>query len=179
MKLPSLIIGKKQIILGCMTLMLAMAIYLNYSMSEIPQELMPTNVYGADMMNYGDVAYANTDAGQDDFFAQARIDKMNSRGEAIDTLEAIFGGGDLTQEDKAVISENAVALSKLVETEAKVENLIKASGFEDCVVYLDGNSANIVVKSEDLVASQAAQIKDILLNEISVENEKIRIIPTK
>ena len=53
---------------------------------------------------------------------------------------------------------------------------IKAAGFEDCVVYLDGDTANIVVKSpEGLIDSEAAQIKDILLGEVDVANENIRI----
>ncbi|MFA5658122.1 MAG: SpoIIIAH-like family protein, partial [Oscillospiraceae bacterium] len=109
-------------------------------------------------------------------FAQARIDRMNARDEAVETLQTIMNGGDATEDEKAVIAEKALALSKLVEAESKVESLIKAAGFDDCVVYLDGESANIVVKcSEALIPSQAAQIKDILLNEIAIENEKIRI----
>ncbi len=179
MKIPTLIIGKKQIILACLTLMLAIAVYLNYTLSIPPEELQPTSVYEGNGLNYGDVIYVNSQVGEDDFFAQARIDKTASRDEAIETLEAIFSGGDLTDENKAVLTENALALSELIETETTVENLIKAAGYEDCIVYLDGESASIVVKSEDLVASQAAQIKDILLKEISVENEKIRIIPSK
>ena len=65
-----------------------------------------------------------------------------------------------------------------METENKIESLVKAAGFKDCVVYLDGNNANIVVKTgnkDGLMASEAAKIKDILLSEVSVANENIRI----
>lgn len=34
MKKPSLILGKKQIILSCLTLMLAIAVYVNYALSD-------------------------------------------------------------------------------------------------------------------------------------------------
>lgn len=178
MNRPNFGIGKKQIILACLTLMLGIAIYFNYALSKPPTELKATDVYTGTGLNYGDVAYVNADT-QDDYFAQARIDKMTSRDEAIETLQTIFNGGDLTDTDKAVVAENAVKLSELVESETKVENLIKAAGFEDCVVYLDGESANIVVKSEGLLASQVVQIKDILLNEVQVDNEKIRILESK
>lgn len=178
MSRSSLKIGKKQIILACLTLMLGIAIYVNYALSQPPEELQPTDLYTGAGLNYGDVAYVNSDT-QDDYFAQARLDKMTSRDEAIETLQTIFNGGDLTENDKAVVAEKAVKLSKLVETETKVENLIKAAGFEDCVVYLDGESANIVVKSDGLLASQVVQIKDILLNEIQVDNDKIRILESK
>ena len=87
-----------------------------------------------------------------------------------------MNGGDATEEEKSVASETAASVTSLIETESKVEDLIKAQGFDDCVVYLDGKTANIVVKSAGLDASQAAQIKDILLSEVNVANENIRIV---
>ena len=63
----------------------------------------------------------------------------------------------------------------IIYSENTIESLVKAAGFEDCVCYLDGESASIVVKTEGLVPSQCAQIKDILLSEVSVDNENIRI----
>ena len=57
--------------------------------------------------------------------------------------------------------------------------MIKATGFEDCVVYLDDDNASIVVKSSGLTPAQAAQIKDILLSEVEVLNENIRIFEVK
>lgn len=178
MKKPNLVIGKKQIVLACLTLMLGIAIYVNYALSAPPAELTPTSVYDGAGLNYGDVAFVSAGT-SDDFFAQARLDKMTSRDKAIETLQSIFGGGDITEDEKSVITQNAVSLSQLVESEGIIENLIKAAGFEDCVVYLDGESAKIVVKSDGLVASQVAQIKDILLSEVAVENENIRIFDKK
>ena len=70
-------------------------------------------------------------------------------------------------------------MSKLVEQENTVESLIKAVGFEDCVVYLDGTNASILVKSEGLLPSQAAQIYEILLSQVTIERENIRILDVK
>ena len=134
MKKPSLIIGKKQIALAGLTLLL------------------------------------------EDYFAKARIDRMTSRDKAVETLQTIMTGGDASNEEKSVASKQAATVSSSIESESKIENLIKAAGFEDCVVYLDGETANIVVKApQGLIASEAAQIKDILLGEVDVANENIRI----
>ena len=73
----------------------------------------------------------------------------------------VLGGGDITGEEIAAYTEDAVALSSLIESETVIEDLVKASGFEDCVVYLDGENASIVVKSDGLTPAQAAQIKEI------------------
>lgn len=173
MKKPNVIIGKKQIILASLTLILGIAIYVNYVMSQTGSEIKATGKVDGVSVNYGESQLVNTEA--EDFFAQARIDRMNSRDEAIETLKTIMTGGDSTEEEQAVATEKAASISALIESENVVESLIKAAGFEECVVYLDGENASIVVKSDGLAPSQAAQIKDILLSEVSVKNENIRI----
>lgn len=178
MKKPNFIIGKKQIILACLTLILGIAIYVNYLLSGVPDKLKPTDVIKGAGANYNDVVFVNGQS-SDDYFAQARIDRMTARDEAVATLQSVYNGGDLTQEEKTVLSEKAVNLSKLVESEKTVENLIKAAGFKDCVVYLDGKNASIVVKSDGLLPSQAAQIYDILLSQVTLERENIRILDVK
>lgn len=175
MKKPTLIIGKKQLVLAGMTLLLGAAVYLNYATAS-GGGIKTTKVIDSKTVNYGEAELVNSQNTGNDYFAQARIDRMKSRGEAVETLKAIMNGGDATEEEKSVASETAASVTSLIETESKVEDLIKAQGFDDCVVYLDGKTANIVVKSAGLDASQAAQIKDILLSEVNVANENIRIV---
>ena len=176
-------INKKHIILAGLTLLLGIAVYANYRLST---EKIPTTevMEGVDMSDtYGEVQYVNGTSldsySSEDYFAQARLDKLSARDEAVETLKMVLEGQDITDEELATYTENAVNLSSLIESETTVENLILACGYEDCVVYLDGENASVVVKSDGLSASQAAEIKDILLNETSVENENIRIFEVK
>ena len=74
---------------------------------------------------------------------------------------------------------DAVEVSKLIESEGTIESLVKAQGFEDCVAYLDGESAKVVVKTEGLDKAQAAAIKDIILGETEISSENIRIFEVK
>ena len=179
MKKPNLIIRKNHIILACLTLILGIAIYLSYAFTQTGNDLAATDVLNSDSgTNYGDAEFVNADE-SDDYFAQARLDKISKRDEVVQTLQTMLSGGDITDEEKAVLTQDAVNVSKLIESEGIVENLVKAQGFDDCVVYLDGTSANIVVKSEGLVPSEAAQIKDILLSQVSVSAENIKIFEVK
>ena len=191
MRKPNLIIGKKQIILASLTLILGIAVYMNYVFSEVESELAADAEISAEskQVNYGDAAFVNADetskmlsevdADSTDYFSQARLSRMTSRDDAVQTLSAILGGGDLSEEENAAYTMEAVNLSQLSESESKIESLIKAQGFSDCVVYLDGETASIVVKSEGLAAEEAAQIKDILLSEVTIPAENIRIFEVK
>jgi len=178
MKKPTLIIGKKHIILACLTLVLGVAVYVNYVFAQTDIRLEPTLTDADEVANYGEAEYVSTDE-TDSYFAQARIERTKKRDEANVALQTMLGGGDLTEEEILAMKQDAIEASKLVESESVIENLIKAQGFSDCVVYLDGESANIVVKSDGLVPSEAAQIKNILLGEVSVPTENITIFEVK
>lgn len=185
MRKPNLIIGKKHIILACLTLILGVAVYMNYAFASVEDDITAEKTMSGtfsdgsvEAANYGDAAFVSA-SGESDYFAQVRLARMTSRDEAVETLSAILGGGDLSDEENAVYTGEAVTLSKLSESENTIESLIKAQGFEDCVVYLNGAMANVVVKSEGLVPAEAAQIKDILLTEVTIPAENIRIFEVK
>lgn len=172
----SVIIGKKQIMLAGMTLVLGTAIYVNYAMSS-SGGIKATEKVESKSIHYGDAQLVQAEEeSSDDYFAKARMERTTSRDKAVETLQTIISGGDSTPEEQEAATEEAAAMTGLIEKESKVENLIKAAGFSDCVVYLDGENANIVVQTQDgLIQTEAAQIKDILLSEVSVPAENIRI----
>lgn len=213
MKKPSLIIGKKQIILSCLTLMLVIAIYVNYALSDTDLE---TAELVQDEITYGDTAFVDAqvtedsdgdsvdaaavvdkgvDTGTDttevtedeiaeevesaesaeDYFAQARLNRTQSRDESVATLQSILGGGDQTENELVTDAIAAVEMSKLIESESTIESLIKAMGYTDCIVYLDSDSAKVVVQTDGLDTAQAAAIKDVILGEVLIPTENIRI----
>ncbi|MDE5917000.1 MAG: SpoIIIAH-like family protein [Oscillospiraceae bacterium] len=207
MKKPSLIIGKKHIILTCLTLMLGIAVYVNYAVTDSGAKLKKADnsisVSGnikdvnakkaddsksaddkdskdveAEAENYGESTFVSGE-NTEDFFAQARLEKMENRDEAVQTLQAIMGGGDITNDEMVTNALEAVEVSKLIESEGNIESLIKAQGIQECVVYLDGESAKVVVKTEGLDKAQAAAIKDIILGEVTIPAENIRIFEVK
>ena len=183
MKKPSVIIGKKQIIMSCLTLMLAVAVYINYATSpnvKYDDKTVSSNSE-SDTVKYGETEFVSAGAETDsaDYFAQARLDRMNDRDTAVQTLQTMIGGGDVSEDEMVVNAIDAVQVSKLIESEGTIESLIKSQGFRDCVAYLDGQSAKVVVKTEGLDKAQAASIKEIILGETDIDAENIRIFEVK
>ena len=78
-----------------------------------------------------------------------------------------------------MIAEDVRQVSGYIETETKVENLLKAQGFSDALCYLSDSSANVIVKTSGLDNAQAAQIKATLLGEIAIPTENITIVEIK
>ncbi len=203
----NMIIGKKQIILAGLTLILGVGIYINYlaasSGVDVDAETDSTakiteNAGEAEKtVNYGDLAFVSSSDSEKDsgvnadsvpaaeisdsneYFAQARLDRQESRDEALEILQSMYLGGDSTSGELAVIAQDTVSLSSYVEKESKIENLLKAQGFADVLCYLTDTAANIIVKTDGLDKAQAAQIKNALLGEVTIPAENITIVEIK
>lgn len=187
MKKPSFIIGKKQIILSGMTLILGVSIYMNYMFTDSQKILGQTKTVSGKSINYsvdsqaGDAVDVNavpTGSQDENYFSQARLDRMTSRDEAVQTLQTIFGGGDTTKDEQNVAKQTAEQLSQNIELEAEIETLIKACGYKDCIVYLGEDKANIVVQSgnaDGLLASDVATITQVLLQKVDIPKENISV----
>lgn len=176
------LIGKKQIILSALVVILGGAIYVNYLYADkdagfpITQSVSTTAENTEESKNYGDAQLVNgTVESNSDYFTQASLEKSKTMDEAIQTAQAVLEKVNVTEEEKTQATAKMMELTQQIEDEGKIENLIKSKGFEECVVYLDNQSANVVVKTEGLTVEQAAQIKNIILSEKDVESENISI----
>lgn len=192
----NLILGKKHLVAAGLALVLAVGLYANFAIgSNVSSKSTSGDNYGDTRLVSNEnentskssdkkdsdivTASANTEKVTDsseEYFAKARIDKQASREEAKETLKSIYGGGDMTKDELAVVAQDAQQLTDLMEAENKIETTLKAQGFEDVLCYLSDNSANIIVKSQGLDTAQAAQIKSALLAEVEVAGENITIV---
>ena len=184
----NLIIGRKQIMIAGLAVLLGAAVYVNVLYSG-SQQVKTSEKQETEAASYGEVRFVGarqddkavtvsaTDS--DDYFVQARLDKQRSRDESIEVLKTFCYGGDSTNDELAVIAEDVKEVSGYIETETKVENLLKAQGFSDALCYLTGNTANVIVRTTGLDTAQAAQIKSTLLGEIAVPAENITIVEIK
>ena len=69
-------------------------------------------------------------------------------------------------------------MAKINETRNSImiaENLIKAKGLQDIVIFANSNSVSVIVKAEKLEPEQIAQIQNIVSRELEVSAEIISI----
>ncbi|MCI8649280.1 MAG: SpoIIIAH-like family protein [Anaerotruncus sp.] len=177
----NMIIGKKQIILASLVVGLGLAVYVNYQFAQTDNLLTTTSTVEQDK-NYGDAKLVDANDPTVDsvdgeaYFAEAKVTRQRSRDEAVETLKNMMADADVDANIKAEMALKASEVAQSIETEGKIENLIKAKGFKDCMVYCDTEGVDVVVKTDGLQADQVAQMKDIILKETSVPVENISIV---
>ena len=111
-----------------------------------------------------------------DFFAQARLDREAGRSRSIETYNAVLENENSDEAAKASAQQGVLELAQNTETETAVENLLRARGFEDAVCYINGDMANVVVKTQMLDSEGAAQISEIVSAQSGIAQEKIKIM---
>lgn len=174
----NMLIGKKQIVLSALVLALGIAVYLNWEYSKVGDEFTLTNQLDGQVEQVdGDI---DVESYGEAYFAEAKLSRSKSRDEAVETLSTMLADADLTGDQKAELALEAAALAKSIETEGKIENLIKAKGFTECMVYYDTDKVDIVVKAVDgLQDDQVSQMQEVILSEVEIPSENIRIIEVK
>ncbi len=179
MKKPHLhlIVGKRQILLTSLVLCLSFAVYLSWVYADAGLALPVTRAL--EEKHYGDAQLVgNPDGagGAEAYFAEAKVTRQKTRDEAVATLQSLIESESVSADQRTELALRAAAIADAIEAEGKIETLIRAKGFSECMVYCDADRVDVVVHTEGLAANEVAQMKDIILSETSVPNENISII---
>lgn len=113
------------------------------------------------------------------YFQTYRSDRESTRDQEMLYYDAIIASESSTAEAIATAESAKLALIEQMEQELVVEGLIKAKGFEDCVVTISDSDVNAVVKSGDLTETEVAQIVEIIQSQLNTSLENIKIIPVE
>ena len=125
-----------------------------------------------------DTGAADTDvsANEDAYFSGVQVSRQRTRDEAIEVLQSVVDNASSTETAKNEALAEINKLATIMATEANIETLIVAKGFEDCVAVISGEDASIVVKSEGLSVAQISQINEIVYSEAGILPVNITII---
>lgn len=192
---------KNGAVIAVITLLLCVAVYLNWSYSReqsvdvgfgeaalSDQELQTVSDaerFAENQWNMNTESVSNdTDAQntQDDvlseYFAQTRLERQQSRDEAMNLLQTTIDNDSASAEARADAEAAVAVLAARTVSESRIESLVVAKGFVECVAIMDDDTINVVVqpKQAGLIGTDVAKIKDIVLAETGYTADKIRVI---
>lgn len=175
----NVLIGKRQLILAGLVVVLGVAVYLNWEFSQKDLKLETDGTQSE--KNYGETRPAEVKVTETDssYFAQARLNRQKKRDEALDSVQTMLDDNALSEAQKATLTTKAAQMAELARCESSIEELVKAKGFTECVAFVDEDSASVVVDSSGLTDTQAAQIFAIVVEKTKINSENINIVEVK
>ena len=109
--------------------------------------------------------------------AQAKVTREQVRAKSKEDLLSIIDNENLSDEQKQTAVNQMVQMTDLAEKETAAETLLASKGFDEAVVSLAADSADVVVNAADLSEANRAQIEDIITRKTGVAAQNIVITP--
>ena len=113
------------------------------------------------------------------YFSSYRTTRESTRDQEMLYYDAIIANETSTEEAVKNAENSKLALINQMEKELVVEGLIKAKGFEDCIVTISSANVNAVVKAKELNSTEVAQIVAVIQSQLATSIENIKIIPVE
>lgn len=179
--------NKRQFFILALTIVICFAVFINWKLTKTNLSAELSNLTSTTEKTLGEAKFVNANESgltsnsvtQNEYFIQARLNKRKAREESIALLKTISDGASNDADSKKKALDDIRKIALATEKEDRIESLVKSKGFNDCVTLIGDKNVNIVVQTTGLKANEAAQIKDIAVNEASVSAEKVIIIEIK
>ena len=113
----------------------------------------------------------------DSYFSSVEVSRQRARDEALEVLNAVVENDQASDAVKAEAMAEIQTIAKEMSQESNIESILMGKGFAQCLAVINGDAANIVVKTEgQLNASQLAQINAVVYEQAGIEPVNISVV---
>ena len=112
----------------------------------------------------------------DEYFTSSRLERDTMYSERIENYQDILNNSNVSEAQKKTAQEEIIKLNNEQNAIMIAENLIKTKGIEDLVIFINGESINVIVKGDDLEKEEIAQIQNIITRELEADIADIHIM---
>lgn len=187
----NMLIKRRQLIMATLVVALGSAVFVNWYFTNSDNNAKstgePTNEY---VQNLGEAKYVNSDktgtkdttnkatataSKNTDYFTTVKLKRTKAHDEALEKMKTLLKDAPENSESTEEIKNSINELSDIIKLEADIEALISAKLKCECVVMINNDNVEVVVKKGVLNDSTIMQIMDAVLNNTSVKAENIKI----
>lgn len=111
--------------------------------------------------------------------ASAKVSREQVRAASKETLQALIDNEQLSAEQKETAVNQLIGMTKIAEQETTIESMLEAKGFDDVVVTLTEDAADVLVVRESITEAHLAQIEDMIQRKTEITPENIVITPVE
>ena len=195
---------KNQIVVVALALMIAAAGYLNYTYENDEKEiatmatknekqdekktkktasltekeiLTDTEASSSDMGDEqaGETVLTDSKNVQVSKAASLKMDREQTRAAAKSTLMEVVNNSALTDVEKQAAVEELAVMTELAQKEAACELMLSSKGFEEAVVSIAADGADVILNATEVTDAQRAQVEDLINRKAGIAADLIVI----
>ena len=198
------IFRKNQIVVAALALLIAGAGYLNYTYENDEKEiatmatknekqdekktketaslteeeiLTDTEASSSDMGDEqaGETVLTDSKNVQVSKAASLKMDREQTRAAAKSTLMEVVNNSALTDVEKQAAVEELAVMTELAQKEAACELMLSSKGFDEAVVSIAADGADVILNATEVTDAQRAQVEDIINRKAGIAADHIVI----
>ena len=113
---------------------------------------------------------------EDEYFTKSKLERDTMYSQMIETYENILNSSNSLETQKQSVTQEIQKINDTKNSIMICENLIKTKGFENSVIFVNGDSISVVIGSpEEIKQEEVAQIQNIISREFKANIENIHI----
>lgn len=119
---------------------------------------------------------SSTNSDETNYYVSSKLDRDKMYAEMVSNYEKILNNSNASETQKSIVAQEITKINNTKNSIMICENLISTKGFENCVIFVNDKSVNVVVKVEGgLSTEKVAKVQNIISRELGTEIENIHI----
>jgi stage III sporulation protein AH len=110
-----------------------------------------------------------------DYFKTSKLERDTMYSQMIETYEKVLNSDNSLETQKQSATDEIKKINDTKNSIMICENLIQTKGFENSVVFVNGESVSVIIEASELSKEQVAQIQNIISREMNANAENIHI----
>ena len=112
---------------------------------------------------------------QDDYFTKSKLERETMYSQMIENYEKILNSANVLETQKQSATQEITKINETKNSIMVSENLLQTKGFENSVIFVNGDSISVIIGASELKKEEVAQIQNIIAREMKASIENIHI----
>ena len=111
----------------------------------------------------------------DEYFTSSRLERENMYSKRIENYQDILNNSNVSEVQKKTAQEEITKLNNEQNALMITENLLKTKGISDLIIFVNGDSINVIVKGDNIEKENIAQIQNVITRELGADIGNVHI----
>lgn len=110
-----------------------------------------------------------------DYFVKSKLERDTMYSQMLETYQKVLDSSNSLETQRQSATQEIQKINDTKNSIMICENLIRTKGFENNIVFVNGDSVSIIIGVEEIKQEEVAQIQNIIAREMKAEIENIHI----
>ena len=117
---------------------------------------------------------------KNDYFAKSKLERDTMYSQMLESYEKVLNSSNSLEIQKQTATQEIQRINEIKNGIMICENLIQTKGFENSVIFVNGESVSVILESvEEIGQEKIAQVQNIIARELNAQIENIHIVAKK